>query len=1114
MTDQTGAHAQFTLDAVRPAIPCKMMVRAISPSASPPNYTNCHQTVSAHLLHFEDNFFKDQTEVISPETLYKCFLCTLSEWIVEDIVIKTQSILTMWNSTKKSPNPAKIDVEHYYLARAILLRDYGSLGITHAPSTIYGLIRSTMTLPNLSIGNTNDPLHRIVQECVRIGELDEKARNLALKTAIFTLPPVEAPLHGIRPPDSTIVRGQAITSLVKDVPPEPRSCSVNECEIFDYPLEQDIEAHLSRFENTTSSAMHEWHSTVLETFSPTSRRRVLPLAQNVEYMTLKIRLIARYGTTTFDEDAYYAHVTCKRSQCTNDRWFEYDYCCNTCRRSTHGTNSSRARSWFVHDPVRYMPPSGLDYMHPPSWCSDCPIWIPPPNPPSTLPREAPIIMAKPAKVVCRRDEYTRPPCNEETVKGVCTDDDIEITTKEAQILVNTEEIPPQGADMRPRVTAITTCSILLDSSASLATSCTSNISVECNTILRVPASLVTGYQEESGHTGRDASSIPMVQGSVEDDGPLYANDVETRLPTSLHGLSSSLDNGPDASTNHPPQFLYESIINVATKDSEMSREVIDGSTIDTSTSMSDLSSHAYSSSTVPTAQGSIPTHPSTNDALNPTVVYGGDNVDSGQTFPVTSEIAVNLPKLGHHSLHRQVHVDGTDILTTKLTSGQSTSNIVHSHHDQPLEESTDPECPPSNGTNVELDTHDEDVPYEASPALGEPIYRSEPCTTQDDGMWAHEMFDDQDLGLDNQRDTTYAGLKATGWSTKARMSQDCAEDSSLSPSKRSKHAKSTEFLTADHDLHDQRGHQDDSYLSHNVYEPEDATNRAHFGPQGNEHSNISDTTSELCQDTFNKDLWTFDEKSGDSESNSSNHEAEDTHGPGTPATSLHQHVDGVVDSSMMREECDGTRQDTLHAKSSENTSEAEMSQNDTNSVQNGARNSTVPATVAPTAVCDTSKLATEGEHRDVGEIHESTLQSTDDTPSTPHTEINEPIFTRKSREIGLFDNGAVDHAELARLLSRSPAEEEMFVNRSDAMSDSVTYESCREIWPLGVHGEQRALTHSDELWMAYRHVRLARQSAAERTPLAAPPPSTREARRQDLTLIEEELGFRVIDDTP
>ena len=104
----------------------------------------------------------------------------------------------------------------------------------------------------------------------------------------------------------------------------------------------------------------------------------------------------------------------------------------------------------------------------------------------------------------------------------------------------------------------------------------------------------------------------------------------------------------------------------------------------------------------------------------------------------------------------------------------------------------------------------------------------------------------------------------------------------------------------------------------------------------------------------------------------------------------------------------------------------------------------------------------------------------------------------------------MDHVELARLLSRSPTEEEMFIHRSDAMVDTVTYKSCREVWALGVLGEQRALTHSDELWMAYRLVKLARQSAAERTPLTAPPPTFQGTPRQDLTLIEEELGFRVI----
>ena len=190
MTDQTGAHAQFPLDSVRPAIPCKMMVRAMLPSASPPISTNNHLTVSAHLTHFEENFFKDQTEVISPETLYKCFMCTLSERIVEDIVIKTQTILTMWNSTKNSQNMAKIHVEHYYLARAILLRDYGSLGISHTPSTIYELIRSKMSLPSLQSGTTHDPLHQIVQQCVRMGELDRKALKQVLDMAMFTMPPL------------------------------------------------------------------------------------------------------------------------------------------------------------------------------------------------------------------------------------------------------------------------------------------------------------------------------------------------------------------------------------------------------------------------------------------------------------------------------------------------------------------------------------------------------------------------------------------------------------------------------------------------------------------------------------------------------------------------------------------------------------------------------------------------------------------------------------------------------------------------------------------------------------------------------------------------------------
>ena len=50
--------------------------------------------------------------------------------------------------------------------------------------------------------------------------------------------------------------------------------------------------------------------------------------------------------------------------------------------------------------------------------------------------------------------------------------------------------------------------------------------------------------------------------------------------------------------------------------------------------------------------------------------------------------------------------------------------------------------------------------------------------------------------------------------------------------------------------------------------------------------------------------------------------------------------------------------------------------------------------------------------------------------------------------------------------------------------------------------------------MTYQLVKLARQSATERTPLTAPPPTFQGTPRQDLTLIEEELGFRVLNNTP
>ena len=512
MTDQTGAHAQFPLDSVRPAIPCKMMVRAMLPSASPPISTNNHLTVSAHLTHFEENFFKDQTEVISPETLYKCFMCTLSERIVEDIVIKTQTILTMWNSTKNSQNMAKIHVEHYYLARAILLRDYGSLGITHTPSTIYQLIRSKMSLPSLQHGTTHDPLHQIVQQCVRMGELDETALKITLGMAIFTMPPIEAPLHGTHTPDSMIVRNQVIESLIAPSPePRPLATLALDHVEFDHPLKNDIELHFSRFESTTTSAMHEWHETVLETFSPTFRRRVVPLVQNVGYKALKDRLIARYGITSFDEEAFYAHHTCQRPLCNNVRWYEFDFCCNSCRRSTHGANSPHSRSWFVYNPVRYILPTHVpEYAHPPTWCKDCPVWSPPPTLPPTTAREAPIIMAKPAKMVCRRDNYSTPTCDEKTAEKECPTHRSRSFDKD--VPSGTAQETSQGVDMRPRVTAITTCSILLDSNASLSTTCTSHVSVECNTILRVPALSSRATQRKMDTSSTDRRPFPWYKG--------------------------------------------------------------------------------------------------------------------------------------------------------------------------------------------------------------------------------------------------------------------------------------------------------------------------------------------------------------------------------------------------------------------------------------------------------------------------------------------------------------------------------------------------------------------------------------------------------------------------